>query len=246
MLFFLILLWITPFSVHAEILSGIIYGKYANIRNIPSVINSRIVTRVNRGTLLKILEKTQEKTVIENIEGYWFKVEIIEEGIEGWVFDKYVALEGTPLIEEYIKGMGSSLYYYRSDLDDELADIKKNLNRGHAFETLKKYNSRFLNYLGYKLLIERNALALPLLIAFMDPAYQEENSKDANYVFTWELLERLTPQVLITNTYKSFRYWWEKNWGTAAINIPSYEMAIIFKKIQENENRVYRQLTNTP
>jgi len=241
-LFILFFIFI-PSHLFADTLAGMIVGKYANIRTIPSVVNSRIITKAYHGTAVKILDKTEKKTQIGKIEGYWFKVELIEEGNQGWVFDKYVAFEGDPNIPLYIHKVISSFYYYRADLDDTLALIKKILSKPNAFNQLKKYNPRFLNYLGYRLMAEKNSLAFPLLIAFMDPSHQKENEQDANYIFTWELLERLTPRVLITNNYKSFRRWWQRNWGTIRIDIPAYEMATLFRKIQENENRAYRKLS---
>ncbi len=239
----IIIVFLLPFkTIHAEE-GGIIQERYANIRSLPSVFNSEILTKALRGTALKILDKSQEKTQIADIEGYWLKIELIENGLQGWVFEKYVAREGSPQIHEYIRWVLSHLYYYRSDLESQISQIKKTVTKDRLFDSLKSFSPRFLNYVGYWLLAERNELALPILISFMDPDYEAGNQSDANYLFTWEILERLTPKVLITNNYKSFKFWWQKNWATASIQIPSYEMSLIFKKIHDNENRVYRGIT---
>ncbi len=227
---------------YAQTLTGIIIEKYANVRTAPSVTNSTIIMKAFKGSAVKILDKTTEKIKIGELEGFWCKIELLENGEQGWVFDKYVAFEGDKRIEEFIKFVTSSFYYYRPNLDEQLKEIKRVINRKNALEELKRFNPRFLNYIGYHLLAEKNALAFPVLITFMHPDFKEENSKDANYTFTWELLARLTPQVLITNNFKSFEYWWQKNYGSAQIDLPTYEIALIFKKIQDNENRVYRKL----
>ena len=232
-----------PFA-QAQTLTGVIIEKYANIRNAPSVINSTIVTKAFKGSAVKILDKTTEKMKSGELEGYWYKVEILETADQGGVFDKYVAFESDKRIEDFIQFVASSLYYYRPNLDEQLKEIKQGVSRKNALEELKKYNPRFLNYMGYHLLAEKNALAFPVLITFMHPDFKEENSKDASYLFTWELLARLTPKVLITNNFKSFEYWWQRNYESAQIDIPFYEIALIFKKIQDNENRVYRKLTD--
>ncbi len=232
---------------NAETPGGIIIGKFANIRDLPTVINSKIIRSAYKGTALKILDKTAEKIKIGEVEGHWYKVELIEEGDEGWIFDKYVALEGDPQIAQYFQWVISSLYYYRSDLNELYEEIKDDVSPKNALDQLKKYNPRFLNYIAYRLLAERNALAMPVLIAFMDPVHKEKNSEDANYLFTWEILERLIPKVLITNDYQSFRYWWQRNYGSAGgdlFSLATHELATIFKKIHENENRVYRKVTN--
>lgn len=228
----------------AEAAGGIIIGKYANVRDLPTVFNSKIIQIAYKGTALKILNKTTEKTKIGEVEGYWYKVELIEEGSQGWLFDKYVALEGDPQITEYFRWVVSSLYYYRSDLDEQYEDIADNLKPKNALDQLKDYKPRFLNYIAYRLLAERNPLAIPLLIAFMNPAYKENNSKDANYLFTWEILERLTPTVLVTNDYRSFSYWWQRNYDSVKIDLHSYELTTIFKRIHENENQAYRKITD--
>ncbi len=234
---------------HAETSGGIIIGKFANVRDLPTVINSKIIRTAYKGTALKILDKTAQMIKIGDVEGHWYKVELIEEGEQGWIFDQYVALEGDPQIAQYFQWVTSSLYYYRSDLDELYEEIKDDVSLKNTLDPLKKYKPRFLNYIAYRLLAERNALAIPVLIAFMDPAHKEKNSEDANYLFTWEILERLTPKVLITNDYRSFRYWWQRNYGSAEndfLTLPTYELATIFKKIHENENQVYRKVTNPP
>ena len=228
--------------ISAQTLTGVIIEKYANVRNAPSVTNSTIVTKAFKGSAVKILDKTTEKIKIGELEGFWYKIELLDNGEQGWVFDKYVAFEGDNRIQEFIQFVASSLYYYRSNLDEQLKEIKRVVSQKNALEELKKYNPRFLNYMGYHLLAEKNVLAFPVLITFMHPDFKEENSKDANYLFTWELLARLTPKVLITNTFKSFEYWWQRNYDSAHLDLPSYEIALIFKKIQDNENRVYRKL----
>ena len=233
-------LLLTPLAL-AENLTGIIVGRYANLRSAPNVINSTILTKAFRGTTLKILDKQTEKVTIGEIEGYWYQVELIESAEKGWLLDKYIALEGDPQIQDYIKSITASLYYYRSNLDDQLKEIKKNLTRKNALEQLKNYSPRFLNYMGYHLLAEKNVLSIPVLITFMNPEFSKENSQDANYNFTWELLERLTPNTLITSNYQSFLYWWQKYHESIEISLPWYDLATIFKKIQDNENRVYRK-----
>ena len=228
--------------IHAQALTGVIIEKYANIRTAPSITNSTIITKAFKGSALKILDKTTEKMKSGELEGFWYKIELLENGEQGWVFDKYVAFEGDKRIEEFIQFVASSLYYYRPNLDEQLKEIKRVVSRKNALEELKKYNPRFLNYIGYHLIAEKNGLAFPVLITFMHPDFKEENSKDANYLFTWELLQRLIPQALITNNFKSFEYWWQKNYDSVQIDLPPYEIALIFKKIQDNENRIYRKL----
>lgn len=243
-LFFVFIFLFHFSSAYAQALTGVIIEKYANVRNAPSVTNSTIITRVFKGSAVKILDKTTEKMKSGELEGYWYKIELLENGEQGWVFDKYVAFEEDSRIQDFIQFVASSLYYYRSNLDEQLKEIKRVISRKNALEELKKYNPRFLNYIGYHLIAEKNALAFPVLIMFMHPDFKEENSKDANYLFTWELLERLTPKVLITNNFKSFEYWWQKNYDSAEVSLPTYEIALIFKKIQDNENKIYRKLVD--
>jgi len=231
-----------PQLLSAEELYGIIIGKYAHIRNQPTVVNTQVVTKAYQGTALKILDKTQKETSIESLSGHWYKVRLIEEQIEGWVFDKYVALEGSIDLQEYFNLVLGGLYYFRPELNETIQEVKTKISKPQAFTHLPKHGTRFLNYIGYFLMAQGDALAFPVLIEFMNPDYKDENSKDANYAFTWEILERLTPNVLITNNYKSFKYWWEHNWSTIKLDVPAYKLATIFKKIQENEDRSYRNL----
>ncbi len=225
--------------------SGIILSPYANLRTQPSVTGSSVVAKIYKGTAVKVIEKNPEKIKIGAIEGQWVKVEILDSGQTGWLFDQYIALEGDPQIQAYIQSVLSSLYYYRENIGEQVSEIKKMLGKKTALEKMKNYNPRFLNYVGYYLLAEKNPLAFPALITFMDPTYQEENSKDANYNFTWELLARITPRSFVTNTYKTYSLWWQKNHESAQIDIHWYEIANIFRKIQDNENKVYRKLLDS-
>lgn len=225
---------------------GIIIGRYANLRSQPTVIDSNLIARLYKGTAIHILDKTSQKVKIGDIEGYWYKIKAIETGQTGWIFEQYMARSGDIQVQQYIEAVLSSLYYYREELNEQLQDIKSNVPSKNALEKLKNYNSRFLNYIGYHLLAEKNRLAVAVLIMFMNPSYQKTNNQDANYSLTWEILEKLTPKVLITNDYKSFSYWWQKNYDSAEIFIVDYELANLFKKIQDNENRVYRNLSEAP
>lgn len=233
---------LTPFLFAKGEKGGIIFGRYGNLRTHPTVINSQVITKLYKGTALYILDKTPEKVKIGEIEGFWYKIKVLDTNQEGWIFDQYIIFEGDPNIRNYIESVLSSLYYFKEDLRDEIDHIKESVSPANALEKLKNHKPRFLNYIGYYLLAEKNVLAFPVLIMFMNPAYQNDHIKDANYEFTWELLERLTPKVFIRNDFKNFSSWWQKNYGTAQIDIADYELANIFKKIQDNENRIYRNL----
>lgn len=226
----------------AEETFGVIAGVYANVRSKPNASDSVVVHRATQGTALKILEKAPESIKIENLEGHWAKVYLIEEKLEGWVFDQYIAAEKSPFPNEYIRKILGGLYYYRSELTDQVEQIKKQVSLKNALTELRRYDTRFLNYIGYYLLSEKNLLAIPAFIVFLDPVYEKENKKDANYFFTWELLQRLTPSVLITNNFESYKFWWERYHDRIHLELPAYEFVTIFKKIKKNETNAYRSL----
>ena len=180
--FIFLFLLLIPFFTFAQTPPqvGMVAGKYAHLRSLPTVVQSPIIMKVYRGTTVKILDKTPQKIHVGEISGYWYKVELIEEGQTGWILDRYIVEEGHPQTHAYIQWVLSSLYFYRSDLDSDLEKISKTMNKPSAFQQLASYPPRFLNYLGYHLLAQRNPLAIPFLIAFMNPAHQDLNQRDTN------------------------------------------------------------------
>jgi hypothetical protein len=61
-----------------------------NIRKSPDSKTEQIY-RLRENEIVKIVSRCKEKTVVGNLEGYWYEV-LTERGITGYTFDKYLSL----------------------------------------------------------------------------------------------------------------------------------------------------------
>ncbi len=69
---------------------GIILKGYTAIR-IDPMIFSGIVSELDKGTSVQVLERSKEKSWVGKTSGYWYKV-TTKEGISGWVFDQNITI----------------------------------------------------------------------------------------------------------------------------------------------------------
>ncbi|MBP7738066.1 MAG: SH3 domain-containing protein [Spirochaetes bacterium] len=69
---------------------GIILKGYTAMR-IDPMIFSGIVTELNKGTSVQVLEKSREQSWVGKTSGYWYKVST-KEGLTGWVFGPNISI----------------------------------------------------------------------------------------------------------------------------------------------------------
>ena len=78
---------------HKLVLFSIVFGGIINdtrvrLRSKPN-LNSEVLGFFNRGDKLKVVDWSNEKQKIGEMEAYWYKVES-ENSPDGWVYGKYV------------------------------------------------------------------------------------------------------------------------------------------------------------
>ena len=64
-------------------------GDYVRVRTGPT-LQHRILTKVNRGTKVTVVEKSKEKMKIESMEAYWYKVKLEGKEITGWIYGAFL------------------------------------------------------------------------------------------------------------------------------------------------------------
>jgi len=64
-------------------------GDYVRVRTGPT-LQHRILTKVNRGTKVTVIEKSKEKMKIESMEAYWYKVKLEGKEITGWIYGAFL------------------------------------------------------------------------------------------------------------------------------------------------------------
>jgi len=69
---------------------GIILKGYTAMR-IDPMIFAGIITGLNKGTSVQVLEKSKEKSWVGKTSGYWYKVKT-NDGITGWVFGQNISI----------------------------------------------------------------------------------------------------------------------------------------------------------
>jgi len=61
------------------------------VRSVPN-LEGKIITHLNKGTKVKILDRTVEKVEVQDMLNYWYKVEL-PDGKVGWVFGEFLSIE---------------------------------------------------------------------------------------------------------------------------------------------------------
>ncbi len=64
-------------------------GDYVRVRTGPSLKN-KILTKVNRGTQVRILDRDKTIAEISEAKNYWYHIKLDKSGIEGWIWGQYL------------------------------------------------------------------------------------------------------------------------------------------------------------
>jgi uncharacterized protein YgiM (DUF1202 family) len=76
---------VLPGGVLQEDDSAEVTGDYVRVRTGPT-LEYRILTKVNRGTPVTVLERDEQLVSINDMKNYWYKIRLDKSGIEGWMF----------------------------------------------------------------------------------------------------------------------------------------------------------------
>ena len=90
----------------ADISPVLPHGGYINddnlrIRNNPDT-NAEILGILNLGDYVSVIDITKQKTAVNNLENYWYKI-ITNENITGWIFGEYLELIISDIPIEFIE-----------------------------------------------------------------------------------------------------------------------------------------------
>ncbi len=237
--FFLIVLFV-PYLSSAEIVFSKKWGEQIPVREKPVTYSSSIVATIETATPIIVLEKTSQKINIGNIEDYWYRIRITATSQEGWVFGAYLFQEGNPQLKEFAQFIASNLYYHLPLQGEVMKGIKENRNKVFTYlKSLPSEKKRFLNYYAYQFFLDKDALAIPLLIEFMNPADEKHNGQDANYQDTWIYLNKILP-VFLPSQYEAYKEWWLKANHSGSLTVNDQVLMEIFTQIRKNEDALYR------
>ncbi|MDD5065719.1 MAG: SH3 domain-containing protein, partial [bacterium] len=75
-----------PDSSAAQAIAYVIEN--VKVREEPSS-KSKVIKKIPAGTLVKIIDRSEQKQEISNMYDYWFKVKLVS-GLEGWVYGFYL------------------------------------------------------------------------------------------------------------------------------------------------------------
>ncbi len=71
-------------------------GDYVRVRTGPS-LRHKILTKVNSGTPVRILDRDKTIVEINGVKNYWYRIKLDKSGIEGWIWGQYLrAVETGP------------------------------------------------------------------------------------------------------------------------------------------------------
>jgi hypothetical protein len=137
---------------------GIILKGYTAVR-IDPMIFAGIVTVLNKGTSVEVLDKSKEKSWVGKTSGYWYKVRA-NDGITGWVFGQNISIHYSKgkdaidkVVSDFMAGEGVQVKQYLAgkwwsinqfgDFTDHCLDLVK---RGVDYvikKKMKDYELRF-------------------------------------------------------------------------------------------------------
>ena len=96
---------------------GIILKGYTVMR-IDPMIFAGIITVLNKGTSVEVLEKTKEKSWVGKTSGYWYKIKT-NDGITGWVFGQNISIHYSKskdsidkMVSDFMAGQGIQVKQY--------------------------------------------------------------------------------------------------------------------------------------
>lgn len=96
---------------------GIILKGYTALR-IDPMIFSGIVSDLNKGTSVQVMEKSKEKSWVGKSNDYWYKV-VTKDGISGWVFGQNISIHSSKskdsmnkILTEFMKGERAQVKQY--------------------------------------------------------------------------------------------------------------------------------------
>ncbi len=69
--------------------TALVTGDYVRIRS-GSSLKHRIITKVNRGTVVTILGRGDDVEQVDKMKNYWYHIKIEKSGIEGWIYGEFL------------------------------------------------------------------------------------------------------------------------------------------------------------
>ncbi|MBI2608761.1 MAG: SH3 domain-containing protein [Deltaproteobacteria bacterium] len=215
------------------------WGENIPVRESPTTRSSEIITTIQTATSIQVLGKASQKVKIGSVEDYWYKIRIHSDGKEGWIFGAYLLQEGSQELKESMSFIVQNLYHFLPDIQKTLEQIKNNRKNILSFiRSLSNEKRRFLHYYAYHFLLEKDELAVPLLIEFMNPQDEALHQEDVNYLETWTYLNKLIPAFL-NSDYASYKKWWFEQ-KRFQFNPNDQTLMEIFTHIRKNEDKQYR------
>ncbi|RKX95361.1 MAG: hypothetical protein DRP84_04450 [Spirochaetes bacterium] len=70
-------------------IEAVVTGNHVRVRTGPT-LNSKIITKVNRGTEVYILERDDKLTKIGKYTNYWYKIKLKSTGKTGWIYGAFL------------------------------------------------------------------------------------------------------------------------------------------------------------
>jgi hypothetical protein len=84
----------SSFSQNFERSNAKVTTKVLKIRHLPSM-TANIIGRLEQGEVVEVIKKSNDKTTIDNINDYWYKISLkkSKKSGAGWVFGGYLTFE---------------------------------------------------------------------------------------------------------------------------------------------------------
>jgi hypothetical protein len=80
---------VLPGGVLEENDKAVVSGDHVRVRTGPT-LEYRILTKVNRGTPVTIIERDKDIVAIKEMKNYWYKIRLDKSGIEGWMYGHFL------------------------------------------------------------------------------------------------------------------------------------------------------------
>lgn len=191
-----------------EINQGVILTQDTALRIDPLIFSSRI-TQLNKGQVVKILDKSAEEKTLAGHNDYWYKIKL-ENRITGWVFGKHIKILDA-------SGQDAINSYLGKFWEKETEEISKELHG--KWWSINKYG----DFTNHALEISKNGNYR---------SYYKGGSKPIEGVYNFDFNQNMV--IFLSGTTFKNDLHYSKKGNTYSLGFESGKDTILFKKISIN------------
>jgi len=171
-------------------------GNYVRVRTGPS-LKDKIITKVNKGTEVYILERDTKLTKINKYNNYWYKIKIKSSGKVGWIYGAFLKVKSPKKsVKKIIPSKKTSIKNAGNKISEYIGIIKIGEIKNSIYSNLMVYGD--LNSNGKNEIIIAQPNANKKSGRYMITGY-ELNDNFYNKVYSLPIISRNIKEISLIN-----------------------------------------------